>query len=158
MLIVISLLVATTSSVSAQGEDYIGQVSASASKSLPFPKTILITPLASQPLPGGGTATATAQLAWTASRMDGTAKSSLSSNTFGVYGLCSRVAQLYMNGAGQGPSPQICGDRTGGGSITAKKSKVVASVYGKLWRADTEHQFAKTGYSWNPQLTVQTQL
>ena len=75
MLIVISLLVATTSSVSAQGEDYIGQVSASASKSLPFPKTILITPLASQPLPGGGTATATAQLAWTASRMDGTAKS-----------------------------------------------------------------------------------
>jgi len=164
ILVVISLLFTNIPSALAQeGDDgdYIGQVSTTATKTLPTPKKGEpgFQPNVSQPLPGGGTATATAQLAWTVSRMDGIAKSSLSSNTFGVYGLCARVAQLYMNGAAQGSSLQICRDRTGGGSVTATKSKVVASVFGKLWRADTEHQFAKTGWGgWNPTLTVQIQL
>ncbi|MCZ2122725.1 MAG: hypothetical protein LC108_10720 [Anaerolineales bacterium] len=69
--IVIGLLSANTSMVAAQdgsgGEEYIGQVSATKTQSLP---SLLkdrpgIQPNASQPLPGGGTATATAQLAWT---------------------------------------------------------------------------------------------
>src|SRR5688500_14388039 len=88
LLIMMRLLFANTFSVAAQdgdGEDYIGQVSMTVSKSLPSPKKGGIQPLASQPLPGGGTATATARLAWTASRMDGIAHSSLSSNTPGTY-------------------------------------------------------------------------
>jgi hypothetical protein len=103
MLVVIGLLFANIPSAIAQdgtsGEEYIGQVSASTSKSLPAPKSILnlILPLANQPLPSGGTATATAQLSWTASRMDGIARSSLSSNTVGTYNLCARVIQLYCS-------------------------------------------------------------
>lgn len=69
MIIVMGLLSANISIAAAQdgggGEEYIGQVSTTKKQSLP---SLLkdrpgIQPNASQPLPGGGTATATAQLA-----------------------------------------------------------------------------------------------
>ncbi|MBI5823861.1 MAG: hypothetical protein HZB18_07540 [Chloroflexi bacterium] len=159
-LIVMSLLIANTSSAAAGGgkgsDTYIGQVSASASKSLPLPKAGEpgYQPNISQPLPGGGTATATAKLAWTVSRMDGIAKSSLSSNTVGTYSICATTVQLYMNSSPQGGAAQVCAAKTGGGSVTSKKSKVVASVFGKTWRVDTSHGFSKTGYGWYPTLSV----
>lgn len=137
-------------------QEYIGQVSVSTSKSLPAPKSILnlILPLANQPLPSGGTATATAGLAWTASKMDGIAKSSLSANTVGNYYICARVEELYMNGIPQGGTENQCGNRGPGGSITATKSKIVASVFGKTWQVNTRHSFTKSGWSgWFP--TVQ---
>lgn len=162
--IAISLLLANTISASADGgkggNDYIGQVSASVSKSLP----VLLSdkpgnkPDASQPLPGGGTATATAGLAWTASRMDGIARSSLSTNTVGTYSICATAVQLYMNSVPQGGAGQVCAAKTGGGSVTSTKSKIVASVFGKTWRVDTSHGFSKPGYGWYPTLTVSQSL
>lgn len=157
-LIIMSVVFASTSNASAQSEDYIGQVSTSTSKSLPSLKTIPISPLASQPLPGGGTATATAQLAWTASRMDGIARSSLSANTPGTYSICATATQLYMNSSQQGGAGQVCASKTGGGSVTSTKSKVVANVFGKTWRVDTAHGFSKPGYGWFPTLTVSVSL
>jgi len=159
--IMTSLLVATTTSVSAQGEDYIGQVSNSISRSLPTPKSILnlISPLASQPLPGGGTATATALLSWSASKMDGKAISSLSANTPGTYSICATATQLFMNGSGQGGAGQVCASKTGGGSVTSTKSKIVASVFGKSWRVDTAHAFTKSGWNgWFPTLSASVNL
>lgn len=163
--IVIGLLSANTSMVAAQdgsgGEEYIGQVSATKTQSLP---SLLkdrpgIQPNASQPLPGGGTATATAQLAWTVSRMDGIAQSSLSASTSGTYSICATATQLYMNSSQQGGAGQVCASKTGGGSVTSKKSKVVATVYGKTWRVDTAHGFAKPGWGgWYPTLTVSASL
>jgi hypothetical protein len=166
ILIVMSLLIANTSIAAAgggKGDDYVGQVSTSDSDSLPIPtakelEKLGLSPDASQSLPGGGTATATAQLAWNSVRMDGIATSSLSSNTLPTYYLCARVVQLYMNSAPQGGTTYNCGYRTGGGSVSRTKSKVVTSVYGKTWRVDTAHEFSKTGYSWYPTLTVSVSL
>jgi hypothetical protein len=155
-LIVISLLFTNVANVVAQGEDdggYIGEVSVSQSKSLPPPKAGKpgIQPLASQPLPGGGTATATAQLAWNQSLMDGIARSSLSSSAVGNYYICARVEELYMNGVPQGGTGNNCGTRGPGGSITAKKSKAVVSVFGKTWQVNTRHSFQKQGWGgWYP--------
>ncbi|MEW6285406.1 MAG: hypothetical protein AB1509_04200 [Chloroflexota bacterium] len=157
MLVIIGLLFANIPNAIAQdgtsGEEYIGQVSVSTSKSLPAPKSILnlILPLANQPLPSGGTATATAGLAWIASRMDGIARSSLSADTVGTYNLCARVIQLYMNSAPQGGyKTPTCGDRIAGGSVSQTKSKIVASVFGKTWQVKTDHTFLNnnTGWSW----------
>lgn len=154
LLIVISLLFVNTSSATAQdgngGEEYIGQVSTTVTRTLPSPRKGEpgFQPNASQPLPGGGTATATAQLAWNQSVMDGIARSSLSSNTVGTYNLRARVIQLYMNGAPQGGyTTPTCGDRIAGGSVSQKKSKVVASVFGKTWQVNTDHIFTKSGWS-----------
>jgi hypothetical protein len=164
-LIVMSLLIANTSSAAAGGgkggNDYIGQVSASESKSLPPPKAGEpgFQPDASQPLPGGGTATATAGLAWNNVRMDGIARSSLSSDTFPTYNLCARATQLYMNSIPQGGNTiPTCGDRTGGGFVQNVKVKIVTSVFGKTWRVDTSHAFTKPGYGWYPTLTVSVSL
>ena len=147
MLMVMSLLLANTSSVAAGGKDggYIGEVSVSVT----YPPEGRGD--ASLSLPGGGTATATAQLAWNQSLMDGIAKSSLSSNTVGNYYLCARVEELYMNGVPQGGTANNCGSRGPGGSITAKKSKAVVSVFGKTWQVKTRHSFEKQGWSgWYP--------
>lgn len=164
LLIVISLLFVNTSSATAQdgngGEEYIGQVSTTVTRTLPSPRKGEpgFQPNASQPLPGGGTATATAQLSWTASRMDGIARSSLSSDTVGTYSICATATQLYMNGSPQGGAAQVCASKTGGGSVTSTKSKVVVSVFGKTWRVDTAHGFSKPGYGWYPTLTVSVSL
>lgn len=154
VLIIMSLLVVNTSSVAAQegdgGEDYIGQVSTTATKTLPSPKKGEpgFQPNASQPLPGGGSATATAQLSWNTTIMDGIAKNSLSSSAVGTYNLCARVIQLYMNSTPQGGyTTPACGNRIAGGSIQQKKSKVVASVFGKTWQVNTDHSFTKPGWS-----------
>ena len=159
------MLFTNISSVAAQGGgggDYIGQVSTSVSKSLPHTKFngLQLQPNgASQPLPGGGTATATAQLAWTASRMDGIARSSLSSNTVGTYSICATAVQLYMNSSPQGGAAQVCAAKTGGGSVSSTKSKVVVSVFGKTWRVDTSHAFTKSGWGgWFPSLTTSVSL
>jgi len=161
-LIVLGLIIGNFSSVYAGGGDgYIGQTSTSVSSTLPVPKSIfdLIMPMASQPLPNGGTATATAQLAWTASKMDGKGISSLSSNTVGTYSICATAVQLYMNSAPQGGAGQVCAAKTGGGSVTSTKSKVVASVFGKTWRVDTSHAFTKSGWAgWFPSLTTSVSL
>jgi hypothetical protein len=165
MLIMMSLLFTNISNVAAQGGnggDYLGQVSVSASKSLPASKRgqpDYQPNGATQPLPGGGTATAVAQLAWTASRMDGISKSSLSSNTVGTYSICATAVQLYMNSSPQGGAGQVCAAKTGGGSVTSTKSKVVASVFGKTWRVDTSHAFTKSGWGgWFPSLTTSVSL
>jgi hypothetical protein len=124
--IAMSLLIANTSIAAAGGGKngkIIGQVSNSAIKSLPTPTTKElrawgIMPNATQPVPSGGTATATAGLEWSYITMYSTAKSSLSSNTLGVYNLCARVVRLIMNGVVQGThSSPVCGDRTGGGVV-----------------------------------------
>ncbi|MFZ5885431.1 MAG: hypothetical protein ACOYYI_16810, partial [Chloroflexota bacterium] len=115
-------------------------------------------PLANQPLPSGGTATATAGLAWTASRMDGIARSSLSADTVGTYSICATAVQLFMNGSPQGGGAQSCAAKTGGGSVQSVKSKVVVSVYGKSWRVDTAHLFSKPGYQWSTTLSVSKNL
>jgi hypothetical protein len=155
--VVMFLLVTNTLSVAAGGSDgdpYIGQVSTTASKSLPLRPNG-----ASQPLPGGGTATATAQLAWSASRMDGIGRSSLSSSTVGTYSICATAVQLYMNSSPQGGAGQVCAAKTGGGSVASTKSKVVTSVFGKTWRVDTSHAFTKSGWSgWFPSLTTSKSL
>jgi len=162
--IVMSLLIANTSSVAAgegdDGDDYIGQVSTTVSKTLPSPKKGEpgFQPTASQPIPGGGTATALAQLAWSASLMDGIGKSSLSASTVGTLSICATAVQLYMNSSPQGGAGQVCAAKTGGGSVTSKKSKAVASVFGKTWRVDTSHAFTKPGWSWFPNLTVSVSL
>lgn len=164
ILVVIGLLFANIPSASAQdgtaAQEYIGQVSVSTSKSLPAPKSILnlILPLANQPLPSGGTATATAGLAWTASKMDGIARSSLSADTVGTYSICATATQLFMNSSPQGGGAQVCAAKTGGGSVTSVKSKVVVSVYGKSWRVDTAHQFSKPGWQWTTTLSVSKNL
>ena len=164
-LIVMSLLFANVSSASAGGgkggDDYIGQVSTSISKSLPRPtaRELGFIPNATQPLPGGGTATATAQLAWSASRMDGNAKSSLSSDTPGTYSICATATQLYLDGSPQGGAGQVCASKTGGGSVTSTKSKVVLSVFGHSWRVDTSHAFTKSGWGgWFPNLSASANL
>jgi hypothetical protein len=162
MLIMISLLFTNISNVAAQGGgggDYLGQVSVSESKSLPVPKGDYQPNGATQPLPGGGNATATAQLAWTASRMDGIARSSLSSGAVGTYSICATAVQLYMNSSPQGGAGQVCAAKTGGGSVTSTKSKVVVSVFGKTWRVDTSHAFTKSGWGgWFPSLTTSVSL
>ena len=163
ILIVISLLFSNIPSVLAQegdGGDYIGQVSTTATKTLPAPKKGEpgFQPNASQPIPGGGTATAIAQLAWSASRMDGIGKSSLSASTVGTLSICATAVQLYMNSSPQGGAGQVCAAKTGGGSVTSKKSKVVANVFGKSWRVDTSHGFSKPGYGWFPALTTSVNL
>jgi hypothetical protein len=155
-LIVLTLLFANITSVGADGggDPYIGQKSVSISKSISqSPK------LASQPLPTGGSATATAQLAWTASRMDGKARSSLSSSTVGTYSICATAVQLYMNSSPQGGAGQVCAAKTGGGSVTSTKSKIVVSVFGKSWRVDTSHAFTRSGWSgWFPSLSSSVNL
>jgi hypothetical protein len=161
--IVISLLLTNISNAAAQGEDdggYIGEVSTVASRSLPvFKAGELLQPNASQPLPGGGSATATAQLAWTASRMDGIGRSSLSSNTPGTFSICATAVQLYMNSSPQGGAGQVCASKTGGGSVSSTRSKVVASVFGKSWRVDTSHAFTKSGWGgWFPNLSASVNL
>lgn len=161
--ITMSLLFANTLSAAAGGGkgggDYIGQVSTSVSKTLPNPtaKELGYQPDATQPLPSGGTATATAQLSWSASKMDGIGRSSLSSDTVGTYSICATAVQLYMNSSPQGGAGQVCAAKTGGGSVTSTKSKVVASVFGKTWRADTSHAFTKSGWGgWFPNLSTGT--
>jgi len=83
--------------------------------------------------------------------MYSTAKSSLSSNTLGVYNLCARVVRLIMNGVVQGThSRPVCGDRTGGGVVVDNLNKTVASgVRGKTWKVDTYHNFVKSDNTWN---------
>jgi hypothetical protein len=166
--IVMSLLIANTSIAAAGGgkgggDPIIGQVSNSVSNSLPVPTAkelgaLGITPDASQPIPSGGTAIATAQLSWTAVTMYGKGISSLSSDTVGTLSICATATQLYMNSSPQGGAAQVCAAKTGGGSVTSTKSKTVVSVFGKTWRVDTSHGFSKTGYSWYPSLTVSVSL
>lgn len=129
------------------GDDYIGEISVS----------VTYPPEGSDAafsLPGGGTATATAGLSWTASRMDGIARSSLSSDTVGTYTLCARVENLYMDSAPQGGyTIPVCGDRIAGGSVTQTKSKIVASVFGHTWQVNTRHDFTRPGWGgWHPAL------
>lgn len=163
--LVMSMLIANTSIAAAGGgkDGYIGQVSNSVSSSLPMPtvkelEKLGISPNAIQPLPGGGTATATAGLSWSQIQMDGIARSSLSSDTLSTYYICARVVQLYMNSVAQGGTSYSCAYKTGGGSVSRTKTKVVTSVFGKTWRVDTAHEFSKTGYGWYPTLTVSKSL
>lgn len=156
--IAMSLLVANTSIAGAgggKGDDIIGQVSKSVTKSLPIPKAgeFGYEPDAAKALPSGGTASAFAGLEWSSITMYSTATSSLSSNTLGVYNLCARVIRLVMNGVVQGThSTPKCGDRTGGGSVSDPLNKTVATgVRNKTWKADTYHNFVKSDntFSWN---------
>ncbi len=164
--IMISLLIANTSIAAAgggKGGDIIGQVSKSVTKSLPIPtakelEALGITPDASQPITGGGTAIASAELSWTLAAMKGKAISSLSSDTVGELSICAMATQLYMNSSPQGGAGQVCAAKNAGGSVTSTKSKTVATVFGKTWRVDTAHGFSKSGWSWYPTLTVSVSL
>lgn len=145
--IVMSLLFANISTVAADGGDdgNIGEVSVSVT----YPPEGSDAALS---LPGGGTATATAQLTWNTTIMNGNAISSLSSDTVGTYHLCARVENLYMDSTPQGGySTPACGDRVASGSVTQTKSKVVLSVSGHTWQVNTRHEFTKPGWSgWFP--------
>lgn len=151
-LIVVSLLFTSVSSVSAQGGgggEIIGQVSVSVSKEL---QRRTMPNGATQPLPGGGTATATAQLSWSLAAMDGIARSSLNASTVNIFYTCARVEQLLMNGIPQNGTTNQCGNRGAGGSIQAKRTVVVAPA-GKRWQVNTRHSFERSGWSgWYPAL------
>lgn len=168
-LLVATTLLASNTSVALAGggkggDVIIGQVSTSTANTLPTPtaeeleKLGIVLPDASQSIPSGGTAIATAQLTWTAVTMYGKAISSLSSDTVGTLSICATATQLFMNSAPQGGAAQVCAAKTGGGSVTSTKSKTVLSVSGKTWRVDTDHGFSKTGWSWYPSLTVSVSL
>lgn len=147
VLIVISLLFANTTSVAAGGGKGSGEVSVSVT----YPPQGTD---ASKSLPGGGYATATAQLAWSASAMTGTAKTSLSSGVAYTYSICATATQMYKNGAPQGGAVQKCGSYSGGGSVSSKKTVYVPSVYGITWKLDTDHGVSRPGFGWYPSLTV----
>jgi len=163
MLIVMSLSFATTTSAAAGGggddeetpNDYVGQVSTTTSDAIPHLTKGKpgIQPNAVNPVPGGGYATAQATLAWAAARMDGIAKTSLSSGVTGTFSLCATATQVYKNSVPKGGAGQVCGARTGGGSVQSKKS-VYEYVFGYTWRLDTNHAVTASGYSWYPSLTV----
>lgn len=163
LLIVASLLFVTTSSALADGgddgketpDDYIGQVSATTSDALPTRTGSRpgIQPNAVNPVPGGGYATAQATLAWAVARMDGIADTGLTSNVQGTYSLCATATQVYKNGVPKGGAGQVCGARTGGGSVRSKKS-VYEYVFGYTWQLDTNHAVTAPGYSWYPSLTI----
>lgn len=72
-----------------------------------------IVPSSTQPMPGGGYAWAQAQLAWTWLRMDGIAKTGLSSGVTGQFNLCARVLELTRDSVGMGGTVLNCGPRTG---------------------------------------------
>jgi hypothetical protein len=149
---VVSLLFTSVASVSAQGGggDIIGQVSVSVSKELPrrtMPNG------ATQPLPGGGTATATASLSWSQAVMDGIARSSLNASTVSIFYVCARVENLLLNGVPNGGTTNQCGNRGAGGSITATKRLWVDPVAGNRWQVNTRHSFQRSGWSgWYPYL------
>ncbi len=162
LLIVAGLLFSTASSVLADGDDskdtpndYIGQVSATTSDVLPVRAGIRpgIQPNAVNPVPGGGYAIAQATLAWAVARMNGIADTSISSGVQGTYSLCATATQVYKNGVPKGGAGQVCGSRTGGGSVRSTKS-VYEYVFGYTWRLDTNHAVTAPGYSWYPSLTV----
>jgi hypothetical protein len=146
---------ATTSALASEGDDsketpndYVGWATSSTSDNLPG-----IQPNAVNPVPGGGYATAQSSLGWTAARMDGIANTSLSANAQGTFSLCATSTQVYKNGVPKGGAGQVCGSRTGGGSVQSKKS-VYEYVFGHSWRLDTNHAATASGYSWYPSLTI----
>jgi hypothetical protein len=162
-LIMAGLLFSTTANVLADDgdngketpNDYIGQVSTAISDVLPGRAGMRpgIQPNAVNPVPGGGYATAQATLAWAVARMDGIADTSLSSSVQSTYSLCATATQVYKNGVPKGGAGQVCGARSGGGSVRSKKS-VYEYVFGYTWRLDTNHSVTAPGYSWHPSLTI----
>lgn len=158
--IVMSLLIANTSLAAADGGDeIIGQVSKTVSKSIPKPtKKVGITPDLTNQISGGGTAVATNSLSWSFSVMYGKAISSLSSDTVGTLSVCATATQLYMDGTPQGGGAQVCGARGAGGSVTSTKNKTVVTVFGHTWQLNTNHGFSKPGYSWYPSITNSVSL
>lgn len=161
ILTVLGLLLVTTTNAMAGDEndnelnDYVGQESTTISDVIPRlkPSKQGIQPNATNPVPGGGYATAQATLAWAAARMDGIAVTSLSSSVTGTFSLCATATQVYKNGTPKGGAGQVCGARTGGGSVQSKKS-VYEYVFGNTWRLDTNHAVTASGYSWYPSLTI----
>lgn len=154
------LLVTATNAMAGDGndnepDDYVGQVSTTISDTIPRlkPGKQGIQPNATNPVPGGGYATAQATLAWAAARMDGIANTGLSSGVTGTFSLCATATQVYKNGTPKGGAGQVCGSRTGGGSVQSKKS-IYEYVFGYTWRLDTNHAVTAPGYSWYPSLTI----
>lgn len=160
MLTMFGLLFSAFTSVMAEesdneSNDYVGQVSTTASDAIPRLKGNKpeISPNIVNPVPGGGNAIAQATLGWAAARMDGIANTSLSSGVAGTFSLCATATQVYKNGTPKGGAGQVCGSRTGGGSVQSKKS-VYEYVFGFTWRLDTNHAVTASGYSWYPSLTI----
>ena len=157
ILTVFALAISNIQIALADGDsNYIGTVSSQVTKELPKPVSfgkVHISPLAINPMPGGGTATAQATLGWTALRMDGTAKTSLSSGVTGTYSLCAQVVQMYKDGVAKGGNVQVCSSKSGGGSISTIY-KVYELVAGATWRLDTYHGVSASGYNWWPPLTI----
>ena len=83
-------------------------------------------------LPGGGTATATAQLSWTASKMEGKGKSSLSSDTVGTYSICATATQLYMNSSPQGGAAKFARLRPKANPLHLQRAKSQPASLEKL--------------------------
>lgn len=108
---------------------------------------------ATHSVPGGGYAWAQAEIGWTPLRADGVSKTGLSSGVTGTFSLCAKVTEFFKNSVPQGSSAQVCGARTGNGTVTSKK-KVYEVPYGDTWRADTEHAVTASGFSWYPTQTV----
>lgn len=156
ILFVTSFLFITTNTVAAAGkENYIGQVSKTTTNNIPYLSLRHdgIRPSKVHQVPGGGNAIVSASLGWAAARMDGMADTSLSSGVFGTFSLCATAVQVYKNSVQKGGAGQVCGARTGGGSISSIRS-VYEYVYGSTWRLDTAHAVTAPGYSWYPSQTI----
>ena len=161
ILFVLSLLFITPKTVALSGKekdktpnDLIGHVSTSKTNAIPYLHTGRAGILGGvHQLPGGGTATVTANLGWTAARMEGAAITQLSSNTYGTFSICAKAVQMYKNGVQKGGAGQVCGSRTGGGSISSTQI-VYEYVFGSTWRVDTTHGVTAQGFSWYPSQTI----
>ncbi len=108
-----------------------------------------------QQLPGGGSAYAQAQIGWAVLRVDGIAKTSLSSGVTGTFSICAKADEVFKDGTSMGGVGQICASKTGGGSVKSTK-KVFTAPFGHLWQVDTEHSVTAAGFNWYPTNTLST--
>jgi len=150
-LLVISLLLANTSSVAAGGGK--GGESGEISVSVTYPPQGVD---ASKSLPGGGYATATASIIYNSISVKGKATTSISGTTQG-YSICAQTQYVFKDGIPKGGTAMPCVGTTGGGSIYVQKT-VYESPYGHFWQVYTYHQVSNANFGWFPYLYVSGSL
>lgn len=117
-----------------------------------------VAPNSVDPVPGGGYAWAQAYLGWTPLRMDGIAKTGLSSGVIVDYYCAARVKNVYKDGDPKGGTGHV-GYWIGGGMDVQAKKSVYGWVEGHHWENRTSHLVTDfEWYEWGPQHSVSVDL
>ncbi len=157
--LIISLVLLTTTTIPAFAYDeYPPDQTPQSGNSGSVSKSVYTDPpgsKASNAVPGGGYAVATASMNWAVLRMTGKSTTSLSSTVFGSdFDIYARVASLYRESDFACSSSGAWKYNQGANDSVSKSCTKFWYTLDYTWKLTTYHEVNTTGYRWTPTIVL----